>query len=524
MLPRLKLRLPSPAFAGGTVRIVLILFFLGMVARHWTPHYGLTRLLQVDADAAAKSVPALRSAPVYVHPHPGSYDGWYYAQIATDPSLHTPELRTAIDDLGYRARRILLSGVAWLLGRGDPVRAVRAYAWLNVGCWLALALLLWRVLPCADWRATVAWIGLMFATGTLTSVRLALTDLAALMLTVAALVRAESARRFSAAGWLGAAALARETAVLAAGALLPRSGETRHQRRRALLATGIALLPLAVWLAYVWSRVGSSSAGLANFAWPGVALVNKVRTVLAAWHGATPRLLVISSVAGLVAMFAQSLYLVLHPARDNPWWRTGILYVALMLCLGPAVWGDDLPGAAVRVLLPVGLAFNVCAVRASAAPLWLFFGNLWILGGVPSLWPAPRDPHTLADARFPAGTSVATTGSGWYVTEARGRRQWAWCTGEGLLTIRWWPREAAPGRVMLRVQGITARDFEVRADGRVLWQGALASRAQTISFVAPVAAAGRIELQLLSRTPAEMVGTGPAARRLSFSVSEVWLE
>jgi hypothetical protein len=395
---------------------------------------------------------------------------------------------------------------------------------LNVGCWLALAAILWRIFPCGDWRGNLAWIGVMFATGTLTSVRLALTDLGALTLTAAAIARAETGRRFCAAGWIGAAALARETAVLGLGVLLPRSGEPHHHRRRALLAATVALLPLALWLAYVWFRVGSSSAGLANFAWPGVALVEKARAALAAWGGHTPRLLVVSSVAGLVALFAQALYLVLHPARDNPWWRTGILYVALMLCLGPAVWGDDLPGAAVRVLLPVGLAFNVCAVRASAAPLWLIAGNLWILGGLPALWPAPRDAHTLAEARFDAGTYVARTGSGWYVTEARGRLRWAWCAGEGTLTIQRWPREAVPTRVTLRVQGITARDLEVRAGDRVLWQGELTDRANKITFAAPAAAVGPIELCLRSRTPPATVGTGTAARHLSFSVSEVRLE
>lgn len=524
MLSRLKLRLPTPAFVGGAVRIVLILCFIAMVGRQWSPHHGLTRLLQADPDVAAKAVPALRNSPVYVHPYPGSYDGWYYAQIATDPSLRTPELRSAVDDLGYRARRILLSAVAWSAGGGDPVRAVQVYAWLNVIAWLALAFALWRVFPCADWRGNVAWAGVLYATGTLTSVRLALIDLAALTLTAFALTRAESGRRFSAAGWLAAAALARETAVLAVGALLPRSGEARRQRLRAGLAVVVALLPLAAWLAFVWLRVGSSSAGLANFAWPFTALFEKIRMALAAWSGRTPRLLVVTSLAGLLALLVQSLYLVLHPARDNPWWRTGILYVGLMLCLGPAVWGDDLPGAAVRVLLPIGLAFNVCAVRAAAGPLWLVLGNLWVLGGVPALWPAPRDAHTIADARFAAGTYVTTTGPSWYVTEARGNRRWAWCADEGRLLIDRWPANSPVQRIVLRVQAITPRDLEIQVAGSVVWRGQLGAGPEIIALPLDGSRSGRVELTLRSATPPKLVGTAPAARWLGFSVSAARLE
>lgn len=321
MFARLRQTLFRPVVLGRGVRIGFVLFFVWLVARHWHPYFGFTRFLQCDSEVAASMVPALRGTPVYVDFYPGSYDGFYYAEIATDPSIRSPELRLAVDDLGYRARRILLSALAWLIGFGDPVAAVHVYAWINVVAWFAFAGLLWRVLPCNSWHATIAWTGIMFATGTLLSVRLALTDLAALFLTAGALMQMDRGRHAAAAGWLGLAGLSRETALLGIVALLPRSGETPRQRTRAVAWTLLPILPLLLWLAYLWRTVGASGAGLGNFAWPLSGLVRKSADVFSAWP--TPdRTLVVTSLLCLAALLVQTLYLLLHPARDNPWWRT----------------------------------------------------------------------------------------------------------------------------------------------------------------------------------------------------------
>ena len=105
--------------------------------------------------------------------------------------MRDPALGEAIDDLGYRARRILLSAVAWLAGGGDPVAAVHVYAWLNPLLWLVLAWHMCRLIPVREGWATFAWAGVMLARGVLASVRLALTDMAALVLLAAVLQLAE---------------------------------------------------------------------------------------------------------------------------------------------------------------------------------------------------------------------------------------------------------------------------------------------------------------------------------------------
>lgn len=525
MLPRPRIPPLRPALVGTGVRLALMVLFLWLVARQWHPYYGFTRFLQADGDVAAKMPPSLQGAPIYTDVFPGSYDGFFYAEIATDPSLRSPKLRAAVDDLGYRGRRILLSATAWLAGAGDAVAAVRAYAWLNVLLWLVGAGLFWRLFPVTEWRGTFAWAGLLYATGTLLSVRLALTDLAALVLTAAALMELERGRRFRGAGWLATAALARETAVLAVVGLLPRSGEARRQRRRALLPLLLVLLPLGAWLGYVWMTVGSSSAGLDNFHWPFAALAQKLRSTCAAWRAAPGDVLAVTSLASFAALITQAVYLLAHPARDNPWWRTGAAYAVLMACLGPAVWGDDLPGAAVRVLLPLGLAFNVLAVRARASVAWLVLGNLSVFGGVPALWPVQRDPHELAVGRSGGASFVVHTDSRWYAVETRRERRWAWNAGAGTLRIEGWPRESRPQRVRITVVGISPRVLAIASGGHSLWQGPIGDSSSVVEVpIPPEIAANPLELMLTTPASAQPVGEPPHARRLSFSVSGVAID
>ena len=125
----------------------MIAGFALLIGRYWNPYYGFTSLLQADPVTESLLPATLRDTPIFIHRDVGRYDGAYYAQIATSPTLRDPALAEAVDDLGYRARRILLSAIAWAAGGGDAVRTVHVYAWLNVFLWFGFAALLWRVLP-----------------------------------------------------------------------------------------------------------------------------------------------------------------------------------------------------------------------------------------------------------------------------------------------------------------------------------------------------------------------------------------
>jgi hypothetical protein len=153
----------QPVFLHRLARVALLAFFAWLAGRFWHPHYGFTRFLMMDTASAAATLPELRTAPIFLYPD--GYDGHYYAQLAARPAVNDPALSGAIDAPAYRARRILLSWIAWAAGGGDPVRAVGTYAWLNLVLWAGLAAMLWRIFPCQGWREGVAWAGMLFSAG-----------------------------------------------------------------------------------------------------------------------------------------------------------------------------------------------------------------------------------------------------------------------------------------------------------------------------------------------------------------------
>jgi hypothetical protein len=513
----------SPVAYWRLARFVVIAGFILMLGRYWHPFYGFTSFLQADVVTKASLPESLRDTPIFIHPEVGRYDGAYYAQIATNPALRDPALAVAVDDLAYRARRILLSAVAWVAGGGQPVAAVHAYAWLNVILWFILAALAWRIFPVTEgWRATLAWAGLVMAGGTMASVTLALTDLAALVLLAAALLLVERDRPAISAALLGLAGLARETALLGLGALLPGEKMDAGKLWRRGILFAVAVIPLAAWMAYLWSAVGPTGSGSENLAWP-----------LTAWFGRWAELMRISRVeenlwlvAGgwldCIALTVQMGYLLMHPQWRNPWWRMGLLFTALGLCLGPAVW-EGLPGAASRVLLPLTLVFNVLACRRRAALLWLLCGNLSVFSGVWSFW-TPRDPppHTLVARTTWTESYLLDTDDRWQVAEWNNKWRWSWCSGVGGLDFRIWPWRPRV-RVELQVRGVTPRALEVWQGQTRVWQGQIGDRPQWIKLPELPVERGHLLLELRSNSPAAGEGADNTARRISFACFDVRL-
>ncbi|HWA25257.1 MAG TPA: hypothetical protein VG734_06230 [Lacunisphaera sp.] len=516
MSPRTKFPTLSPVAAWRLVRIVLIAVFVFLVGRHWYPYYGFTGLLQADIQSEKLLPASLRDTPIFIHPHIGRYDGVYYAQIATSPALRDPELKVAVDDLGYRARRILLSAVAWAVGGGDPVRAVHVYAWLNIVVWFALAGVLWRLLPVeAGGRAAFAFAALLFAGGTLASVRLALTDLAAMTLLAAALLAGERNRPALAAVLTGLGGLARETAMLGLAALLPeRPTDFRLLARRAGLFL-LAVIPLAGWSWYVWSAIASASAGTANIGWPLGGWILRWQELLRLRQAEPNNWLVVTAWLDSFALLAQMAYILVRPEWRSPWWRVGFFFTLLSLCLGWAVL-EGVPGAAVRVLLPLTLAFNVLACRRRAAVVWLVLGNLSIFGGLLSLWAPPAQPHTLAVRSAWGRSCVLETDQRWQVAEWNSKWRWSWCDEAGGVRLRIWPWPDR-ARVQLQVRGITPRELEVWHDGTQVWQGSIGDRPEWITLPELPVTRGNLVLELRSAGPSTPDGAAGRERTISFA-------
>ncbi len=503
-----------PSRAAGFVAVAV---FLLLVARFWHPVYGFTSFLQLDSSNDSVKIAAFRERPVFVYRDTGGYDGLYYAQIAYHPALAAAELAPAMDSLSYRARRILPPLLAWVIAAGNPDWIVHVYSLLNVGAWLALAALLWRLLAVQSARGWLAWAGVLFSAGALSSVRLALTDLVALAILAGALLAAERGRRGWALGSVAAAGLARESSLVALAGLVERPWVSWRNLARAALVVA----PLAGWIIYVNWRAGENSNGLYNFAWPVTGYVGKWQGLIGALRHERERLLVWTTVAATLGLSVQAAFFLVHWQPGDRWWRIGAGYTALLLCLGTPVW-EGFPGAATRVLLPLNLAFNVLAHRTRASLAWLLAGNLTVFAGLLALGSVPRDNRELAAARADDTACVARLGPGWFPVERSLRHTWAWSGTASQLEFTTWSRRDQPVRVEFFIRSLVGRTVIIRDAHGECWRGAVGPGKLPVT-VATRLTAGQGRLEFSTPEPAATESPEHGGRALAFALYDARL-
>ena len=316
-------------------------------------------------------VPAMAQAPHYDAPG-GGYDGQFYAQLALVPLLTDPAIDRALDNPPYRARRILFSWTAYVLGLGRPAWILQVYALQNVACWLALAWILRRWISPDTPRGLALWSACLFSQGLLASVRLALTDGPSTLMLVLAARAAERHRTFLTSAIVGFGALGRETTLLGVAMLpIPRS---RREWFRAAGASVVALVPLLIWQDYLWSIYRTTTWTNQNLlAMPFAGLLYKWQVSV---HGAlregvrSPHLWAIAATLGLTA---QAVFVATRRSYVDIWWRLAATFAALMVFLAWDVWGG-FPGAAVRAVLPMTIGFNVLLRQCPPPSIWLWYG------------------------------------------------------------------------------------------------------------------------------------------------------
>ncbi len=364
----------GPVVAPYATHLTVAAMVLWSVGQLYRPETGFTTLIVFGGHFESNAVPALRAVPHHIEAGAG-YDGQFYAQLALDPLLRSEAISTALDDTGYRGRRILMSWTAYVLGLGQPWYVLQAFALLNVVCWLILGVILLRWLPAGSLRPTLAWAACMLGEGLLSSMRYSLTDGPSALLLVLAVKAVETNRRGIGTGLVGLAGLTRETSLLGASLLLPDK-PTPVLRSLATMTIRIVLIltPFVLWLTYLWSLgLTSSSVGLRNFAPPVTAYAEKWTLTIHAmqlegWNSDAR-----FSFLALVGLTTQAIVMLWRCRWQSPWWRLGAVYAILMLVLGPAVW-EGHPGAIARVVIPMTIAFNVLLPRER------WFWPLWILG------------------------------------------------------------------------------------------------------------------------------------------------
>jgi hypothetical protein len=379
----------TPAWMRAHVwpRRVLLLYvaalwlFVTSIAALYDPEHGMTILIRFGGDLEEPVLPSVRAIPRYVVEDSFGYDGQFYAQMAVDPFLRDPALGEALDSPAYRARRILFSWTAYLLGLGQASWVVQAYAIQYVVYWLLLAWVLCRWFPPTNLRNLGRWFGCMFGHGAIISVVAALPDGPSMLLLALSVVAIEAGHVRRSAGLIGIAGLAKDVNLFWSPMLLV-PGSLKRTGWRGLWVWGLLVTgPLFLWMLYVAGQFDMVGIGGGrNFAAPLASYFENWGVTLAALRDEGWESYARFSLCVMIGLTIQTAVLLIVRDWRSPWWRAGMGSVLLMVVLGPAVW-EGLPGAVTRVLLPMTFAFNV------VLPGNRWFWPLWVLGNL-SIIPA----------------------------------------------------------------------------------------------------------------------------------------
>lgn len=513
----------------GSVRAAYaacVILFGWAVLQFYAPATGFTSLISIGDAINSRQMTKLRNVPHYVYEDSAGYDGAYYVQLALYPTLQNPRLATAIDNLPYRARRILFCWVAWAAGLDQPAWIVQAHALLNVVSWFGLAWALLRWFPATGWGNFFRWFCVMFSHGVCMSVRDSLVDGPALLLIALALAAWEEGRKWRATVLLGLAGLGRETSLIAATAFAPGKIRDRAGWRRFVDMGLAAAVPLALWMIYLRWRLGpASDTGFNNFSLPLAGLAEKWGVTLASRSELSDATLWWATLALTVGLTIQALFFALRWRPHELWWRVGATFAALMVFLSQPVW-EGYPGAAGRVLLPMTLAFNLLVPRGRRWLAVLIAGNLTVVAAFKEFTP-PREFYTLtAPSELSAAVKVERTG-GWYGAEDGGGLRWRWSSGQSALRIR--NDSGGPFTIVVEGHATSAEDERrlrisagpsagPRTDDAMVWSGQLGAQPQEFRLGVTVPPGG-IVLSFSTDKPGHAVSTDP--RQMAFRISNM---
>ncbi len=503
------------------VMIVTALILAGghLITRHHHPVYGFTKFVQLSEAIEVDALPEVRRSSIYVHNNPWGYDGQFYAQLALRPLLRDPQLETAIDNFPLRARRPLTNWLAWLIGTGDASRTLHVYAWINVVGWFGFALLLLRLIPPIGFHQIVAWAGLLFSAGVLTSVSNAITDLPALIFITAAMLALRHHRPTTTAGLLAVATLTRETSVLAGAVLLPNGTWPQRILRGLILA-----VPFALWLGYVRLMAGPEVQSLGNFDWPFFGLVQKIQEVVKLVLIDPAEILHWAGLLTIVGLVVQAIWIAFHPALKNPWWQLAASYFVLLMFLGWPTFAGY-PSAVSRILLPLHLAFNQLVPATRLGTVILLLGNLSVVSGYTLLSYAERDGDEIAAAVRDDGDYLAWITDEWYGVESNGDRTWSWAGDRASLHFRFFPDDpSTPPTIRLLIVGSHGKDVTISHGDRVIWAGHASQEGVPIEITdLAVDEFGRFTLTFDSDDPPWLEDGTASGRHLLFAVYDLEL-
>ena len=285
------------------------------------------------------------------------YDGQFYAALATDPFLRSPDTLKALDAPGYRASRILIPLLAWCAALGNARGAIVAYQVLS---WTLSVL---AVAVVALWlrdKRRSPWWGLTLAAsaGLVTAIFRSTQDGDAAFLIVAALWLAQRQADVGALGAGSAANLCRETGYLAPLAVGVHELVARRYLR-AFLYMAVPLVPQLAWQAYLQATWHPNLRFPASVAAPFAGLAGKVAAVISAQPGLFSQELWGTLGAGTTV--AAGLAIAFRRGRLEPPRLAFMAFAALALFLAPRAYADVYGFS--RHLIPAPFLAIVLAAR-----------------------------------------------------------------------------------------------------------------------------------------------------------------
>ena len=386
-LPRFRLLRLSRAqwVRCGTAALYagVVILFLVSIGRYYHRNTGFTTLIHFGDQFSDRVLPVVRYTRHAPSREELGGDGQFYAQIALEPLLRNRQIDRALDFPPYRARRVLFSWSAYLLGFGQPERVLKVYAMQNIVAWLVLALALLRWLPPSRPRNLLPWIGCLYSAGMLISVQFSMLDGLSLLLLTLAILAQERQCGWLATGMMAISGLGRETNLIGSGLLVSRMP---HTRRDFAVLGGTALcvvMPFFLWtryLAHLYPDFSYSNSDLVGVPFAGY--LAKMSATLSDFHRFGWHSDVRFEIVMLVALSVQLVFVALRWDWKSAWWRMAAPYCLLFAITGYGVWGP--PGGAPRVLLPLTVAFNVLVTRLEGPGFWVLvvLGNLSVVTGI----------------------------------------------------------------------------------------------------------------------------------------------
>lgn len=508
---------------------MLVLF---SYTRIYSAKFGITKRLVAGQDFHERGLVIYRDTPKYIGSRTG-FDGQQYAEIALDPLLRDPQLKTALDSATYRCRRILMSWLAWLGGLGKPFWILNVYAGLNLIFWIGFSAMICVLFRPYGWGGLAGFAAMLLTCGLVESITKSLTDFPSFVLMTLAMMLGGG----SGACVLALSALARDANIIGILGLWNYRPPWLATARHNLVLALIAGLPIALWSSYVISRFGNASDTLPNdnHTWPLQGIMAKLGEFSVdavcgnihwrKWYSEFYTNEALHALLTIVSTLTQCIYLLTHREWNNRIWRAGFIFIPYFLCISFISW--ELHFVVTRHALAITLAFNLILASRKCRGwiVWFLLGNCFVPYGIHLLTIESAEPPTgysIVSAQ-PSALSVGLRfDRGWAPAEWTRKSTWRWGTARrSLLTLTNPNTHPMEVTMTFFVRSITSRDVKISVSNATLCSISLQPYKQSVTtppFLIPTG-----ETVIAFDTPTKLVRLedGSDDRLLSFMIMDL---